>query len=104
MGAMRFMSMRELQKSGGEIREALSNDGKVVITTAGKPTALMIQIGESDFEETLTLLNQVRFAKAVRDMRQEAVRNGLEDMTMEEIDAEITQHREENVKRILDKE
>jgi len=96
--------MRELQKSGGEIREALSNDGKVVITTAGKPTALMIQIGESDFEETLTLLNQVKLAKSIRAMRQEAAQNGLNNMSMEEIDAVIAQYREENVKRILDKE
>ena len=95
MGAMRFMSMRELQKSGGEIREALANDGRVVITTAGKPTALMIRIGESDFEETLTMLNQMKFAKAVRDIRQEAAQKGLDNLTMDEINAEVAQYRKE---------
>jgi len=95
MSAMRFMSIRELQKSGGEMKEALANDDKIVITTAGKPTALMIRVGETDFEETLTLLNQVKLAKSIRDMQRTAVRNGLENMTMEEIDAEIAQYRKE---------
>jgi|GEM_PF-1177885 antitoxin (DNA-binding transcriptional repressor) of toxin-antitoxin stability system len=95
MSAMRFMSMRELQKSGGEIREALANDGRVVITTAGKPTALMIPIGETDFEETLTLVNQMKFAKAVRDIRQEAAQKGLDNMTIDEINAVIAQYRKE---------
>ena len=95
LSAMKFMSIRELQKSTIKIKNALSNDGKIVITTAGKPTALMIPISEENFEETLTLLKQARFAKAVQAMQQSAARNGLEDMTMDDIDAEVAQYRKE---------
>jgi len=95
LSAMRFMSIRELQKSTREIKNALTNDGKIVITAAGKPAALMIPISEADFEETLTLLNQARFAKTVRALQQTAKQKGLCDTPMEEIDAEIAQYRKE---------
>ena len=95
MGAMRFMSVRELAKSTNQLKEALTDDGKVVLTSAGKPTALMIQVSEANFEETLTLLNHLMLSKSVRDMRQIAAQNGLENLSMAEIDQEIAQYRAE---------
>jgi len=42
-----------------------------------------------------TLSDKDKFAKAIRDMWQTAVQNGLDKMTMEEINAEIAQYRKE---------
>ena len=95
MGAMRFMSVRELAKSTNQLKRALTDDGKIVVTSAGKPTALMIQVSEANFEETLTLLNHLMLSKSVRDMRQIAAQNGLENLSMDEIDQEIAQYRAE---------
>ena len=93
MSAMRFMSVRELAKSTNQLKEALIDDGKIVVTSAGKPTALMIQVSEANFEETLALLNQLMLSKSVRDMRQIAAQNGLENLSMDEINQEIAQCR-----------
>jgi hypothetical protein len=79
----------------------LTDDGKIVVTSNGKPKAIMIRVGETDFEETLSIINQIKLAKAINNIRAAAERNGLSDMTMEEIDAEIKQSREEKRERLM---
>jgi antitoxin (DNA-binding transcriptional repressor) of toxin-antitoxin stability system len=99
MGAMKFLSLRELRTSTGKLPEMLSDDGKIIVTSNGKPTALMIQISEETLEDTLALMNQVKFARAVNDLRLEARQNGTTGMTMEEINEEITAYRKEKRER-----
>jgi hypothetical protein len=74
----------------------LTDNGKIVVTSNGKPKAIMIRVGETDFEEILAIINQIQLTKAINNIRAAAARNGLADMTMEEIDAEIKQSRMEN--------
>jgi antitoxin (DNA-binding transcriptional repressor) of toxin-antitoxin stability system len=95
MGVMKFLSLRELRTSTGKLPEILSDDGKIIVTNKGKPTALMIQISEETLEDTLALINQVKFARAVNNLRSEARQNGTDEITMEEIDAEIAASRKE---------
>ena len=63
MGNMSFVSFRELRTSTAKIVEMLTDGGKIVVTSNGKPKALMIQVGETDFEETLAILNQVTLSR-----------------------------------------
>jgi len=95
MGNMNFVSFRELRTSTAKINEMLTDNGKIVVTSNGKPKALMIQVNESDFEETLAIINQLRLTKAINNIRKSAEENGTSEMTMEEIDAEIAEVRRE---------
>jgi PHD/YefM family antitoxin component YafN of YafNO toxin-antitoxin module len=96
MGNTSFVSFRELRASTAKIDDMLTDDGKIVVTSNGKPKAIMIHVGESDFEETLSIINQIKLAKAINNIRAAAERNGLTGMTMEEIDEEIRQSRQDN--------
>ena len=58
---MDFLSVRELRASSRNIWRKLSQDGKMVITNNGKPTALLLDISNEDLEETLLVLRQVKF-------------------------------------------
>ena len=77
----------------------LMDDGRIVVTSNGKPKALMVQVSESDFEETLAVLNQVKLARAINNIRATAKRNSSSEMTLDEINEEIANSRKEKRER-----
>lgn len=85
---MNFYTVRDLRTSPKNIWENLSADGEVVITNNGKPTAIMIDITDGSFEETIKAVRQAKAMIAFNSMRQKASKDGY--MTEEEIEAEIS--------------
>jgi hypothetical protein len=78
------------------IWSSLSNKGEVVITNNGKPTALMLDISDDNFEETLKAVRQAKAMIAFNSMRAKAAKQGF--MTEKEIEAEIAAYRREKSK------
>jgi len=99
MSGMNFVSFRELRTSTAKINDMLTDNGKIVVTSNGKPTAVMIQVNENDFEETLAVLNQIKLTRAINNLRTSAQRSGAAEMTLEEINAEIALSRKERRER-----
>ena len=100
MGSMSFVSFRELRTSTGKINDMLTDSGKIVITSNGKPKAIMLQVNETDFEETLAVINQIKLARAINNIRTSAKNSGASEMSLDEINAEIQASRRE--KRMRD--
>ena len=92
---MQFLSIRELRSSTAQIKEMLSADGKIVLTTNGKPTALMIEVNEDSFEDALIDLRVAKARRAIRLLQKQSVRAGLDHMTLDDINDEITAARRE---------
>ena len=84
---MDFLSVRELRASSRNIWRKLSQDGKMVITNNGKPTALLLDISNEDLEETLLALRQVKALRLFNQMRVDAEKRGF--LSEKEIEAEI---------------
>ena len=99
MSGMSFVSFRELRTSTAKINDMLTDNGKIVVTSNGKPKAVMIQVNENDFEETLAVLNQIKLTKSINNMRTTAGRSRVAEMTLDEINAEITLSRKERRER-----
>ena len=95
---MEFMTVRELSKSPKDTLTKLSKDGKAVLTNNGKPQALIFKIDGESFERTLSLLQKLEFMQNVSEMRLASMRNGNADMSLDEINAEITAARKERKK------
>ena len=71
---MKFANIRELKNKTSEIlREAKKGD--VVITSRGKPTAVITAVTEEDFEDYL-LEKSPKFQKALEDARLEHLEKG----------------------------
>ena len=85
---MNFYSVRDLRTTPKSVWENLSADGEVVITNNGKPTALMLDITDGSFEETLKAVRQARAMIAFNSMRAKAAEQGY--MSDDEIEAEIS--------------
>ena len=84
---MNFYSVRDLRTTPKSIWDNLTEDGEVVITNNGKPTAIMIDISDGSFEETLRAVRQAKAMIAFNSMRTKAASKGF--MSEEEIEAEI---------------
>ena len=50
---VRLYTVRDLRITPKALWENLSNDGEVIITNNGKPTAILLDIVRGDFEEII---------------------------------------------------
>jgi antitoxin (DNA-binding transcriptional repressor) of toxin-antitoxin stability system len=86
---MEFVSVRELRIQPGEVWKKLSRAGELVVTSNGRPVALLSGVTEATLERTLTALRRARAQVAVSQMRASAQARGVDRMTAPEIEAEI---------------
>jgi hypothetical protein len=91
---MNFYTVRDLRTTPKRIWDNLSADGEVVITNNGKPTAIMFDIADGSFEETLKAIRQAKAVIAFNSMRAKAAARGY--MSDDEIEAEIAAARRED--------
>ena len=84
---MNFYSVRDLRTNTKNMWETLSSGDEIVITNNGKPSALMIDIPDGDFDETVQAIRQVKAMIALNNMRRKAAKAGF--LTDEEIESVI---------------
>ena len=88
---MNFYSVRDLRTTPKTIWQDLSSDGQVIITNNGKPTAILLDISDGSFEETLKAIKQAKTMIAFNSMREKAHKKDF--MNDEEIEQEINAYR-----------
>jgi antitoxin (DNA-binding transcriptional repressor) of toxin-antitoxin stability system len=86
---MRFVSVRDLRGRSGEIWQALSEERQMVVTSNGKPIAILSAVTEETLEDALKATRRARAVAAVTSMQHRSVRSGTDRMTAREVDAEI---------------
>ena len=92
---MTFVSIRDMRTRPGEVWQQLQNEGDLIVTSNGRPFALMISAADEDVEELLLALRRARAQMAVSRLRKQAAAQALDAMPAEEIEAEIGQVRSE---------
>ena len=85
---MKFLSTRELRNRPGYVRDLAQKDD-LVLTTNGKPVAILLGIEEDELEETARAIRQAKAQLALSRMRRQAARRGADRMPARAIDAEI---------------
>ncbi len=96
---MKFVSSREIRVNPRPVFEALAEENEVVITSRGKPVALLVGVSGDDLEETVRLVRRAKAQAAVSQMRKAAASEGLDSMSREEIEEEISAARSERAAR-----
>ena len=71
---MKFANVRELKNKTSEILK-LAEKEEVIVTSRGKPTAIIKRISEEDFEDYL-LENNPKFLAALEKAREEYLKLG----------------------------
>ncbi len=90
---MEFVPYRLLRNQPSELRKKLEEQGELVVTVDGEPLAIMLQIPKGNLEDLVLLLAQVRAQLAVSSIRNQARRQGLDQMTVEQADQLVQEAR-----------
>ena len=83
---MRFTSVRDLRNRPGSILRDSVKAEEIVLTSNGKPVALVVPVDGDTLEEELRIYRQVRAQVAIERMQQAAKAAGLDSMTLDKID------------------
>jgi prevent-host-death family protein len=87
---MSTISVSELKRKPAEqwLKSASKDD--LVITSKGRPVAVLFRIAASSVESTQALVRSVRALQAQSALQQAASANGIAGLSMSDVDAEIT--------------
>ena len=86
---MKFISVRDLRSKSAQVWKQLPQEREMIITSNGRPIAIIAAISDSDLEESLSAFRQARAVEAVASLQRRSVETGNDKITMDEIDAEI---------------
>ncbi len=99
--SMKFVTVRDLRGKTSELWKQLELERELVVTSNGKPIAIMSATDEDSFEANLWTLRRSRANDALMQLQRRAAEHGLSDLTPETIEAEINESRKErNTRRI----
>ena len=85
---MRFISVRDLNTKPKEIWNKIK-DEEVVITSNGKPIALLSGVTEETLGKTVRAIRRSRALIALEEMQKKAIELGFDKWTDSQIESEI---------------
>ncbi len=86
---MKFLSVRDLRSKPADVWQSLAVSREMVVTSNGRPIAILSAVTENSLEETLAAIRRARATAAVSEMQRQSVEQGMDAMTGDEIEAEI---------------
>lgn len=86
---MKFISVRDLRIKSAQVWKQLPEEREMIITSNGRPIAIIATTKDSDLETSLLAFRQARAVEAVASLQRRSVEMGNAKITMDEIDAEI---------------
>ena len=95
---MKFVSVRDLRNKSGQLWKELPEEREMIVTSNGRPIAILATISESNLEESLTAFRQARAIEAVASLQRRSVEQGTDTISMDEINAEIKAVRKRRVR------
>ena len=91
---MQFAPYRTLRNEPSALRKKLESEGELIVTVDGKPFALMINLNEiEDVQDILLMVSRLKAQLAVRSIRSQARKEGLDKMTLKDVNAIIKKTR-----------
>jgi prevent-host-death family protein len=95
---MKFISVRDLRGKSAQVWKDLPEEKEIVITSNGRPVAILAAISDSNLEESLAAFRQARAVEAVSSLQRRSVERGTDRISMSEIEAEIRTARKQRVR------
>lgn len=95
---MKFLSVRDLKSKSSLVWEDLPRQQDMVITSNGRPIAILSSVNEDNLEQVLSSFRQARAMQAVNAMQYDSVCKGTDAISLDEINAEIKSVRSDRKK------
>jgi hypothetical protein len=90
---MKFISIRELRSSSKKLKDMLRKNDKLLLTSNGKPLAIMTPVNEKNFEEKLDSVRRENARLALKKIQEESLEQGYDRLSMKEIEEIISESR-----------
>ena len=90
---MRFLSVRDLRGNSARVWRELPDEGEMVVTSNGRPVAVLSTVDETTVERSLADWRRVRATRVISEIQRESVRKGADQLSMDDIDSEIAKAR-----------
>ena len=94
---MKFLTVRDLRGKSGQIWKELPKEREMVVTSNGRPIAILAAINDANLEESLSAFRQARAVDAVASLQRRSIEQGTGRISMDEINAEIRAVRKKRV-------
>ena len=85
---MQFVSVRDLSTKPKDVWRKVKGE-ELVVTSNGKPIALLSGVTEETLEQTLRAIRRSRALIALEGMQKKSIRLGLDKLTDSQIESEI---------------
>jgi antitoxin (DNA-binding transcriptional repressor) of toxin-antitoxin stability system len=95
---MKFLSVRDLRGNSARVWRELPNEREMIVTSNGRPVALLTAVDQSNVEQSLSAWRRVRTTQAISDIQLESARKGTDHLSISDIEAEIAKVRKERRK------
>ena len=92
---MRFFSVRQMRQSPSELWKELDEGQEIILTSNGKPLAVMAGADEKNVEKLIVSFRRAKAAIALEEMHFTSIKSGGDNITDKEIEAEIKAARKE---------
>jgi antitoxin (DNA-binding transcriptional repressor) of toxin-antitoxin stability system len=86
---MKFITVRDLRGRSGQVWNKLAREREVILTSNGKPIAILSAVTEDTLEESLAAVRRARAVAAVETLQRKSVKTGTDRLSSKEISAEI---------------
>ena len=86
---MKFLSVRDLKTKASQVWKELPVQKEMIVTSNGRPIALLSSINENNLEQVLAAFRHARASNAVALIQYESTQKGTDKISMDEIDAEV---------------
>ena len=86
---MKFLSVRDLRGKSAQVWKELPEEREMVVTSNGRPIAILAAITEANLEESLSAFRQARAVEAVVSLQRRSIQQGTNKISMDEINEEI---------------
>jgi antitoxin (DNA-binding transcriptional repressor) of toxin-antitoxin stability system len=96
---MKFLSVRDLRGNSARVWRDLPGEREMVVTSNGRPVAVLTAVNEGNVEQSLAIWRQVRATQAIAGIQRQSVQNGTDHLSIAEIDDEIAKLRQDRRKR-----
>ncbi|MEK6803085.1 MAG: type II toxin-antitoxin system Phd/YefM family antitoxin [Nitrospirota bacterium] len=90
---MKFITVRDLRGRSGQVWTKLAREREVILTSNGKPIAILSAVTEDTLEESLAAVRRARSVAAVERLQRQSVNSGTDTLSPAIINLEITSAR-----------
>lgn len=87
---MKFVTVRDLRGRSAEVWRELAIEHEMVVTSNGKPIAILSSTSEETFVQSLREVRRARALQAVSELQQRSDATGRDAISDDEIEAEVS--------------